>query len=92
LPSIGEILLYLRSHSDLNLFSTEDLTLDYAKTLKAWSGNFTANYKNILAQGFDDFFIRKWIYYFSYCEAGFRERYIGSTQLVLTKPGYRGTE
>jgi hypothetical protein len=30
-----------------------------------------------------------WEYYLSYCEGAFRERYIGSVQMVLAKPGCR---
>jgi cyclopropane-fatty-acyl-phospholipid synthase len=32
-----------------------------------------------------------WEYYLSYCEGAFRERYIGSVQMVLTKPDCRST-
>jgi len=27
-----------------------------------------------------------WEYYFIYCEAGFRERFIGDVQIVMSKP------
>lgn len=36
--------------------------------------------------GFDDKFIRKWNYYFSYCEAAFTMRNISVMQLVYTRP------
>jgi len=35
-------------------------------------------------------FIRKWDYYFAYCEAAFEERHIGDLQLVLAKGAARG--
>lgn len=89
LPSIGEITKYMRSHSDFNIISLENLTIDYAKTLRIWRENFQNNYNKILSQGFDQTFMRKWLYYFSYCEAGFLERNIGVVQIVASKPHYR---
>jgi cyclopropane-fatty-acyl-phospholipid synthase len=41
------------------------------------------------ALGFPDTFIRMWEYYLCYCEGGFRERAIGTVQLLLTKPQCR---
>jgi cyclopropane-fatty-acyl-phospholipid synthase len=35
--------------------------------------------------GFDQAFQRKWVYYLSYCEAGFATRTLGDLQLVLTR-------
>ena len=43
----------------------------------------------VRALGFDERFIRTWHYYLCYCEAGFRERQIGVSQLLLTKPACR---
>ena len=37
----------------------------------------------------DDAFIRKWEFYFCYCEGGFAERAIGDAQMLLDKPGNR---
>ena len=34
--------------------------------------------------------MRLWRYYLSYCEAGFEERYVGTVQLALARPGFRG--
>lgn len=34
---------------------------------------------------FSDEFLRKWIYYFAYCEAGFATRTLGNVQMVLTR-------
>ena len=41
---------------------------------------------SIKGMGFSDEFLRIWEYYFIYCEAGFRERYIGDVQIVMAKP------
>jgi cyclopropane-fatty-acyl-phospholipid synthase len=40
----------------------------------------------IKKMGYSDEFLRMWDYYFIYCEAGFRERFIGDVQLVMAKP------
>ena len=39
--------------------------------------------------GFPESFNRMWEFYFCYCEAGFRERYLGNVQMLLTKPRHR---
>ena len=44
------------------------------------------NTQKIRSLGFSNEFIRLWNFYFSYCEAGFIERQIGSVQMLFTKP------
>ena len=39
--------------------------------------------------GYSDCFSRLWEYYLCYCEAAFRERVVGSAQLVFAKPAAR---
>ena len=39
--------------------------------------------------GFDERFARLWDFYFSYCEAGFDERYVSDVQLLYTGPAWR---
>ncbi|KAL0414266.1 UNVERIFIED_CONTAM: putative fatty acid methyltransferase [Sesamum radiatum] len=41
----------------------------------------------ILALGFDEKFMRTWIYYFDYCAAGLKYGVVGSYQVVFTRPG-----
>ena len=41
------------------------------------------------ALGFDDRFLRTWLFYLCYCEAGFDQRQVGVSQLLLTKPACR---
>ena len=36
--------------------------------------------------GYTERFIRLWLYYLSYCEAAFAERYIGVVQVQFDKP------
>jgi len=43
----------------------------YARTLAIWRQRFEAIYREGIAQGFDDRFLRMWRYYLVYCETGF---------------------
>lgn len=44
---------------------------DYAETLRRWLVAFDARREAVLAQGFDEAFIRLWRLYLAYCEVGF---------------------
>ena len=46
----------------------------------------------VQALGFDKYFIRMWNYYLCYCQGGFQERIIGTTQIVLAKPDWRPSD
>jgi cyclopropane-fatty-acyl-phospholipid synthase len=80
-----EVLKSLHRTSELCLYDLESFGISYAKTLKQWKENFIKNIDKIKKLQFDDFFIRKWIYYLTYCEVGFRSRYINVCQIVLSK-------
>ena len=56
---------------------------DYAQTLSLWRDAFFAQKDAIQSMGKDESFLRAWDYYFSYCEAGFRERQISLCQMLL---------
>jgi cyclopropane-fatty-acyl-phospholipid synthase len=56
----------------LSLASSETFREGYAATLAAWRRRFIAVRPDIEALGFDEKFQRMWIYYLSYCEAGFQ--------------------
>ena len=57
----------------LVLENVETFRLSYAKTLKLWRDRFLERWPVIAPLGYDDYFKRKWVYYLSYCEAGFTE-------------------
>jgi cyclopropane-fatty-acyl-phospholipid synthase len=46
--------------------------MSYARTLADWRTRVQAAWPRLRSMGFDDRFQRKWEYYLSYCEAGFR--------------------
>jgi len=76
----------MNATGDLNLLDYEDMTPFYARTLKEWRGAFLSALPRIKAQGYDAAFIRKWLYYLCYCEAGFGTRHISVAQAVYTRP------
>ena len=86
LPSLEVIARHVARHTDLNIVGIEDITQHYARTLRSWRERFMAQAAAVRAQGFDDIFIRMWQFYFCYCEGGFRERSIGTHQVLLAKP------
>ncbi len=91
IPSIAAITRSLANVTDLRLFHLEDLTPHYARTLHVWRERFFANLDAVRKLGYPETFIWMWEYYLCYCEGAFRERYIGSVQMVLTKPDCRST-
>ena len=88
LPSMRAIINVVTEHTDLSLVSCNDITLDYAITLDKWRRNFMSNKQSIIDLGFDNYFINMWMYYFSYCEAGFLNRNITCVQILFAKPKY----
>ena len=67
-----------------------DIGPHYATTLAAWRRNFLSRREDVRRLGYPERFLRMWDYYLAYCEAGFAERYIGTVQMILAKPGWRG--
>ena len=59
----------------------------YARTLAQWQHRFLQNQKQLAALGFDAVFIRKWAYYFSFCEAGFATRLLNTHQMLYSRVG-----
>jgi cyclopropane-fatty-acyl-phospholipid synthase len=86
LMSVERVNRSIRKCSDLNLFDLKDFASSYARTLAIWRENFNAKLDAVRALGFDESFIRKWNYYFSYCEAAFATRQISVVQVVYARP------
>lgn len=86
LPSIEVIAKHLRKDTDMQMIGLEDITFHYAKTLKLWRERFFANIEQVREQGFDDTFIKMWEFYLCYCEGGFMERVISTSQILMAKP------
>lgn len=61
------------------------LGLSYARTLAQWRKTYNEQLDAIGELGFDEVEIRKWEYYFVYCEVGFTAKYIDDVQMTFEK-------
>ncbi|KAJ8070905.1 hypothetical protein OCU04_001264 [Sclerotinia nivalis] len=98
LPSVRELTERLDTGSagSLELESVQSIGPHYARTLRLWRENFLANWEttkslyvkergNMTALDLEAF-RRRWIYYFSYCEAGFRAGILGNYIITARRP------
>ncbi|MDX2478785.1 MAG: DUF1365 family protein [Desulfuromusa sp.] len=86
LPSVGILAKAIAGGSKLKINSLEQYGLDYAKTLDIWRQTLLEKRQEIFALGYDENFLRKWDFYFSYCQAGFDAQIIDLAQVVVQKP------
>lgn len=86
LPSLAAIQNAVNKSGDLNLYGLHDMGQSYARTLKEWRERFNANVQVLRMKGTSEDFIRKWNYYFSYCEAAFKMKNITVLQLLYSRP------
>ena len=89
LPSINLMTNSIAKFTDMKLFHMEDIGPHYATTLRDWRQRFIQNIEQIKTHGYSDVFTRMWDFYLCYCEGAFRERAIGTVQMLLTKPDCR---
>jgi cyclopropane-fatty-acyl-phospholipid synthase len=85
LPSLGAIAKAM-GVSSLTMSRLENYGLDYARTLDLWRQTLLHKRERIFELGYDEVFLRKWEYYFAYCQAGFTNRIIDLAQLEIDKP------
>jgi cyclopropane-fatty-acyl-phospholipid synthase len=90
LPSVTALAASQTRASDLRAVHLEDIGPHYGETLARWRENFLGALDAVRALGYPESFLRMWLFYFAYCEAGFRERDLGTVQMLLAKPGWRG--
>lgn len=86
LLSVARTVTATRNTSNLQLYHLQDFAESYARTLTIWREKFNARLDEVRALGFDERFIRKWNYYFCYCEAAFRTRECSVVQAIYTRP------
>ncbi len=84
LPSRERFAAAAQRHG-LRVVERHDFGRDYAETLRRWRARFEAAQEQVLAQGFDEAFLRIWRLYLCYCEAGFDEGRIGVSQFLLER-------
>ncbi len=90
LPSVTALAQAMTQSGDLRTVDLIDIGPHYAETLARWRANFERRADAVRQLGFDQRFLRMWRFYLSYCEGGFRERALGTVQMLLAKPGWRG--
>jgi cyclopropane-fatty-acyl-phospholipid synthase len=86
LPSVVVLGDAVARNTDMRIRDVEDIGPHYATTLRRWRQRFMSRLEAVRACGYPDEFIRMWEYYLCYCEGGFRERAIGTVQVLLGKP------
>ena len=79
------VLRSLSANAGFRWESHREIGSSYALTLAEWNRRFTAATDQVEALGFGQRFRRMWAYYLSYCEAGFRTRWIGDQQITLVR-------
>lgn len=92
IPSIEVIQSNLSKNSSLIISDLENINHHYAVTLCHWAKRFKKNESKIKKLGFDERFIKKWKFYFSYCEGGFSERAINDFHILLSMPMNRSPQ
>ena len=85
IPSVTAIEGSLARSTRLRVASRLDFGAHYAQTLSIWRDRFLARQPEVTALGFDDVFIRMWLFYLCYAEAGFRAGYLNVSQLTLER-------
>jgi cyclopropane-fatty-acyl-phospholipid synthase len=85
IPSVKKIMACLGKKTDYRLVGMDEYSSHYSKTLKNWHANLMKHEEQI-KEMFSEDFLRMWRFYFSYCEGGFSERVIGSSQMLFAKP------
>ncbi|KAK1635493.1 cyclopropane-fatty-acyl-phospholipid synthase [Colletotrichum phormii] len=100
LPSITQLLNHITKESKGTLIveKVENIGGHYSKTLRLWKEDFLRNFDSkirpALKREHDDMteeeidvFRRKWEYYFTYCEAGFRTKTLGDVIITVGREG-----
>jgi cyclopropane-fatty-acyl-phospholipid synthase len=86
LPSLSALNQAVNKTGDLNLVELRDLGKSYVKTLSIWRDRLNAHIDTLKAMGRSENFIRRWNFYFSYCEAAFNMRNITVSQMLYSRP------
>jgi cyclopropane-fatty-acyl-phospholipid synthase len=89
LTSVTDMTRVMTQFTDMRVFHIEDIGPHYAKTLNHWNRRFFDVVEKVRSMGYPDTFIRMWEFYLCYCEAAFRERAIGTVQMLIMRPSAR---
>jgi cyclopropane-fatty-acyl-phospholipid synthase len=86
IPSVTRLVSAATRASRLRLAHLDDIGPHYATTLRHWRDNLARNAAQVRALGYAEDFVRRWEFYFAYCEAGFAERVLGDVQALFICP------
>ncbi len=89
LPSLTRVQTAMLKCGNLFLIDLFDMTSSYVITLRRWQNAFEARQDEVHKLGFDERFIRKWRYYFEYCQAAFAMRNVSVVQATYSRPNNR---
>jgi len=85
LLSLGRLNKLMQETGQFIMDGIDDLGPDYARTLRVWHDRFNEKLPEVKLMGFENYFIRKWQYYLSYCEAAFKHKKISVVQAVYVR-------
>jgi len=85
IPSVMAIEDSLARRTRLRVAGRHDFGAHYAQTLRIWRDRFLAQESEVARLGFDEVFVRMWLFYLCYAEAGFRAGYLNVSQLTLER-------
>lgn len=85
LPSIEMLATQTSKQTSMVIKNLYDFGPDYATTICVWRKNLLKHQNELKKFGYDRRFILLWMYYFSYCEAGFLEKKISVVQMTMEK-------
>jgi cyclopropane-fatty-acyl-phospholipid synthase len=88
--SVQAISTAMTRASDLRIVQLNDIGPHYATTLADWREDLLAWLYVVRALAFDDCFIRMWLFYLGCSEGGFHGRNVGTVQMLLARPQWRG--
>src|SRR4051794_33761251 len=86
IPSLESLTRALKG-TTLAVYGVEEIGEHYAETLRRWRRNVHEQMGEVRALGYDRRFERTWDFYLSFCEAGFRMRWLRDAQLLLARSG-----
>lgn len=85
LPSLEILEKVSVENSELSFTQKENIGPHYAKTLRDWRLRLLERAEEMKSLGFEERDVRKWEYYFAYCEAGYEMNYLENYQLVMMR-------
>lgn len=85
LPSLADLQGRIRDATDFRVERIDELGLHYAITLRRWRENLFRRATRLMRLGYSEALVRRFDYYFAYCEAGFLERRTNLVHMVLNR-------